>query len=487
MLPGPKPKYVSNLRPPPQLLNFSAPLQLQSDRRWRKVILSRFLLGDGSISFALGTRFGGSVIPDANETSLNELENHILPEELMRFETTEFLKEDAEEIEAERLAAIRKPIGRLIGWRADMGLTYAQFVGRTPGTDPSLSLSSGKPSIVKLRPNRTLRYPKRGRPSFNGPQPLSQHPTADDSSAGEPLNAPSKAKARGRPRRVYPMVAAAGIERSVSRDTSQDPTPEPVSQLKIDVDGPLRKRRLLSSISPELNTPIQSQNNRMGFLTHPKVIIPSKPTQKDFSNGLGDRSKAHFQPTASSSHCVSSPESLTSGRTITVERLIPANPPLIPVTFTSMSEPTEGSGTAYPPLATKGPQSTPQRSALRPKSLTPHYPTVGRENGLQKSIEKGKKPEEAWKQIHSLGSATIIDNVAAAMDRALPIMNSSQMTSIIRHPSLDAAVPQNSSNGYAEDDSSSSASSIPPYRTIVVDTSLQPTECTISTLPTGAS
>ena len=246
--------------------------------------------------------FDDSDSRDKDEVPLEEILNYVLPEELARFETTEFLREDAEEVEAERIAALRKPIGRPVGWRADMGLSYAQFVARN-GVMPDFQQ---RENPVKVRPAADARQSKRGRPSrrggpsFNGPKPLKSRSTDEESSSKELSRAISKPKVRrGRPR-IYSMVAAAGInaETSPSTEFSPDRTPSPLASVQIDAGGPpSRKRRIVfgKSPSPELqlsssiNAPVYSDNDRFGTDVQPKVVIPYRANHvEEPENGSGN-------------------------------------------------------------------------------------------------------------------------------------------------------------------------------------------------------
>lgn len=249
--------------------------------------------------------FDDSDSRDKAEVPLEEILNYVLPEELARFETTEFLREDADEATAERLAALRKPIGRPVGWRADMGLSYAQFVARN-GVMPD---SQQRENLVEVRPAADARQSKRGRPSrrggpsFNGPKPLKSRSTDEESSAQELSRAISKPKARrGRPR-LYSMVAAAGInaETSPSTEFSPDRTPSPSASVQIDAGGPpSRKRRIVfgKSPSPELqlsssiNAPAYSDNDRFGAGVQPKVVIPYRAND----GGKPENGSGNFGP-----------------------------------------------------------------------------------------------------------------------------------------------------------------------------------------------
>lgn len=480
----------------------------------------------------------------------------MLPEELARFETIEFLKEEAEEAEAERIAALRKPIGRPIGWRADLGLTYAQFTERNGGSPTPQQTDKS----INTSPNEKFRHRKRGRPrkqglpSFNGPQPLLQQSMDKDSSGVEHLEALPKPKAkRGRPR-VYSMVAAAGIGvgSSGSDDTSQD------------------------------QLPCQSYDGRVGAIAQPKVVIPfrtnhgqpfakvgehsesvtrrrcqrckiqrqrcdgGRPCQRCHRAGINAGGCIHadgvrgthrikrsasattslkspsdeyvtgsvdkgtlmekFQSTDSPSQRTSSPDSVPSGRKITIRRYPPVQSPVAldehfqpagsPSPETSSSDPlawarrieVEQNDPTERPVAgferfqpsnlssqrtspsdsimstrkvtdghfvVAGPSKTPQKAAARPSSLTPYYPSPSQRSNIKKSARRTEKEAKKSRiEGRTLDFNTINMHIAAINDRS-PLNSKAAQTNLAMGSSPSIRAPsQNGSNSYLQDEDS---------------------------------
>ena len=217
---------------------------------------------------------------------MDKILDYVTPSELERFETEEFIKEDEQEEESNRLAAIRKPKGRPVGWRADMGVTYAKFVemnvGVTQSGETEVKMFPGEfPSFSQQR-----MLSKRGK-SFGRQEPVEESSADEDSSSVTELSpAPSgsvaaKRRPRGRPR-VYSMVAAAGLGPGTgSQDgTSRDISPVQLADTSVDVGGPpSKKRRFLNptgtskSFSPELRS--HSQLVAPVSANRPQVVIPN--------------------------------------------------------------------------------------------------------------------------------------------------------------------------------------------------------------------
>ena len=172
---------------------------------------------------------------------------------------------------------------------------------------PSESKQPQKP--VKVRPVGNPGYakrgrpPKRGKPSFNGPQPLQQHSTDEDVSEADLWKTPTKPKSRrGRPR-IYSMVAAAriGAGASESGETSHDVTPPPIWALQMDAGGPPSKRRRIifgKSASPELelssdiSPPVHANNAGTAISTQPRVIIPLRSSHGELPEKDSEDSKS---------------------------------------------------------------------------------------------------------------------------------------------------------------------------------------------------
>ena len=103
-----KPTYIPNQRPPPVIHSSLPNGTAQQRERSRRIVISRFLLVDGNISFSVGTQTDGVVIPDAKEVPVAKILDHISSAELERFENQDFLDED----ERERLLPPKKSRGR---------------------------------------------------------------------------------------------------------------------------------------------------------------------------------------------------------------------------------------------------------------------------------------------------------------------------------------------------------------------------------------
>ena len=272
-----KATYIPNLRPTPELLTRSAPAPQPQDSRSQKIILKKFFSENGTTNFFLGTKFSGTLIRDSDEVPLEKILDHVTPSELERFETEEFIKEDEEEEEAIRFAAMRKPKGRPVGWRADMGVTYAQFLemngGITPSGETEINRTPGGPPGVPRQ--GVLR--KQGRP-FRNPQPIPESSADEDSS-----HVTGRRRPRGRPR-VYSMVAAAGLgpEMGSQDESSRDITPVPIAATSVDVGGPpSKKRRLfdptdLSGQQPHTDLKSHFEISASRSANKPQVVIPTR-------------------------------------------------------------------------------------------------------------------------------------------------------------------------------------------------------------------
>lgn len=252
-----KPKYIPKQRPPPEVHN-SRPSSYAASRQIgasRKVVISRFLLVDGNISFAIGTEVDGVITRDVEEIPVAEILDHVSPAELERFENQDFFDED----ERERLLPPKKPRGRP---RRDNGIVPSFSVapiGEEPSQEQSL-LPNGSIRIEKRlgRPKGTFRKNAdkltstkvsvssepsaaikraRGRPprqknlsvvipSFNGPQPQElKRITSEQSDSDKMLD--------NNPKPQYSMLIASGLGQSDTEDaTARDQSVELVPSLK---------------------------------------------------------------------------------------------------------------------------------------------------------------------------------------------------------------------------------------------------------------
>ncbi|CAD6580880.1 MAG: hypothetical protein ASARMPRED_000362 [Alectoria sarmentosa] len=269
-----KPKYISSQRPPPEVHSSLPDGAANQNERSRKVVISRFLLVDGNISFAVGTQIDGVITPDVEEVPVVKILDHVSSAELERYENRDFFDED----ERERLLPPQKPRGRprkddtivpsfnmapigeetsreqslLSGEPISIKKTgrprgsYGKKRGKFTSTAPIIqstvrrgrpigslrrgpykkadTFTSTKPSIPS-NPSATIKKP-RGRPrlqkkfsvvipSFNGPQPQEPDSTpAQESESDVTLH---------HPKPQYSMIAASGLGQSDSEEvTSRD-------------------------------------------------------------------------------------------------------------------------------------------------------------------------------------------------------------------------------------------------------------------------
>lgn len=239
-----KPKYIPNQRPPPTVHSSRPNNAANQKERARKVVISRFLLIDGNISFAIGTDLDGVITPDAEEVPVAKILDYVSPAELERFENQDFFDED----ERERLLPPKKPRGRPrkgdgiipsfntvpIGQETsreqsllpDAPILIKKKIGRPKGTfrKKAVNLTSTKPSVLS-KPSTAI---KRGRgrprrqpnlsvviPSFNGPQPQELESTPTTPSESD--------KIIKVPKPQYSMITASGLGQSDTEDvTSRD-------------------------------------------------------------------------------------------------------------------------------------------------------------------------------------------------------------------------------------------------------------------------
>lgn len=290
-----KPKYIPNHEPPPKIQSVPQDGELKSNTKSHKVILARFLLANGNISFAVGTRHGGIVTKDEKEVLLESILDHVSPYELQRFENQDFLDEDIREA----LLPTPKARGRPVGWRKDhviksaasRGASEKQAVGQKltssgksrgrprkvviPLPSPNDPLSGeGESSTRKnsiLVPFSNGPHPIEGErskralsvavPSFNGPQPIQVESSTREGSLSE-----SCATSTLPPKPQYSMVIASGLVPSddepvtsttISESREHSPELEPIA-----------KRRRLAAIPAfvdlfnlDESTPQQAREN----------------------------------------------------------------------------------------------------------------------------------------------------------------------------------------------------------------------------------
>ena len=281
LLPAAKAAYVPNLRPTPKLLTRSTPHVQSQDPRNKNVVLAKYLLVDGSITFAIGFRSEGTVNQGSQEIPFEQILNHVTPRELERFETTEFIKEDEQEEEYLRLAALRKPKGRPVGWRAEMGLTYAEFVEMNGGV-----LQSSETENVHQRPGKSSK-------SYQT-SPVA-HTFFFSAPSGPKV---ASLRRRGRPR-VYSMVVAAGLgfESGDQDETSRDITPIPVVNNASGAVGgpPSKKRRTVDRAAPRSKqfSPGVILDSEAGAATNvskPMVVVSSQGEPRPHSTSPDQRS-----------------------------------------------------------------------------------------------------------------------------------------------------------------------------------------------------
>ena len=261
-----KPKYIPNQRPPPNVHSSRPNNAANQNERARKVVISRFLLVDGNISFAIGTDIDGLITPDAEEVPVAKILDHVSPAELERFENQDFFDED----ERERLLPPKKPRGRPrkgdgiipsfdtvpIGQETsreqsllpEAPILIKKKIGRPKGTfkKKAVNLTSTKPSVLSEPSTAIKRGPGRPRrqqnlsvviPSFNGPQPQEPESTPTTLSESDKIIIDPKPQ--------YSMITASGLGQSDTEDvTSRDRSLEIL---------PSSKRRRLGTESASLD------------------------------------------------------------------------------------------------------------------------------------------------------------------------------------------------------------------------------------------
>ena len=245
-----KPKYIPNQRPPPQVHSSRPNDAARQNERPRKVVISRFLLVDGNITFAVGTEIDGVITRDAQEVPVAKILDHVSPAELERFENQDFFDED----ERERLLPPKKPRGRPRKGDKLLPSFSVAPIGKETSREQSLLPEGSIPKKKRVgRPKGTFRKKAvnepsagirkpRGRPprqrnlsvvvpAFNGPQPQNVESTPDTQSESDEV--------LDNPKPQYSMITASGLGQSDTEDqTSRDQSVEL---------GPSSKRRRLDA------------------------------------------------------------------------------------------------------------------------------------------------------------------------------------------------------------------------------------------------
>ncbi|KAL2037061.1 hypothetical protein N7G274_010188 [Stereocaulon virgatum] len=242
-----------------------------TQRESYKVILQRFLLEDGSITFALGTKNGDLVTRDANEVPLRDIFHHVTSAELERFENRDFVEADERE-EKERLLKIPR-----------------KKAPRRPRKYPIPGLISGGPAsgLDNKRPRDRPRENVVSAPSFDRPRPTLEVllPIGLGSSTPAPASASSSAIESTPRRRQYSMIAASGLappatsEEETSREVSMSVTP--------DREAPSKRRKIGSSDTVHYRASISTPVVRIPLSTRPKAsMVTPQPAQKSVAYGL---------------------------------------------------------------------------------------------------------------------------------------------------------------------------------------------------------
>lgn len=182
------------------------------------------------------------------QVELASILDFVSQDELQRFENSVYLREDAEEAEFERPAALKKPRGR-----------------PKKSADPAIQ----KPRIQSGRARgRPRKHPV---PSFDGPKLLHHESSDGDESISdefEPFKGHSIREARRKPR-VYSLVAAAGLPNESSRDVS--PTFSP--------SQPRHCQRRTSSVSSRSSSalPFDALTRKRKRSPSPDILPISEP------------------------------------------------------------------------------------------------------------------------------------------------------------------------------------------------------------------
>ncbi len=222
--------------------------------------MQRHLLADGNVAFSIGTRKDHVEKQYPFDIPLQDILDYVSPDELTRFETQEFLREDEKEEEERQLKLLRKPRGR---------------------PKKGLPASSNQPSPRDLQFETPQAGEKRGRgrprkfsgvvPSFNGPQPVATAPTTGAETTPMRLSSENSSEESDTPApRQYSMVTASGL---LPPDITEEDTSREVSAIRTQSSGiaPSAKRRKTVFNSRHDSSPMSV------LMTTPVVRIPHTP------------------------------------------------------------------------------------------------------------------------------------------------------------------------------------------------------------------
>ena len=378
------------------------------------MIVQRFLLENGNVTFAIGTKNGDVVNRDPGEVPLRKIFEFVTPAELERFENQDFIEEDERE-KQERLA---KVLRKKAPGRPRKNPLFGDKIFR------ELSMpASGL--INRKRPHGRPRRNTVSAPSFNGPQPGLEVriPTGLRTSSMVP-DSESSSEIQSTPRRQqYSMVAASGL---APPETSEEETSREVSMARTqspDVEPSSNRRKLESrgihqylapTSTPMVRIPLdvrpkaishpaqRSTQSRVVDITEDKTDIKeadtSKPLRYDGTKdsspmlGIDEERQALLRQSQSRDNQQNSPASSSSDSligSIIVPRTEQSQSQLSQATqkqadsidnpFSIKASPRSASN--LPPLRNKAGDSTsstqhtpPNKSRPRKVSLTPHFP-----------------------------------------------------------------------------------------------------------------
>ena len=476
-----KPKYIPNQRPPPQVHSSLPEGTAEQSERSRKVIISRSLLLDGNVSFAVGTQIDGVITPDAREIPIAEILDHVSPAELERYENRDFFDED----ERERLPPpTKKPRVR----RVD---------SRTRDADESAHEYSSTKSSVRSTPSTAIKG-TRGRlprqenisvviPSFNGPQPKKLKTLANAESESDDI--------LDHPKPQYSMVVASGLGQSdteymTSRDHSAelepsskkrrsgmrndfiDLSPDDDDDDKLPHPAKKTKIKILPETSPD---PIIDDSAALLRQFQARVYCPDPSTkgstiplrQSNLSSGLEDSTTPprQFHPhTRPSSLDTSSSDSLMgptprSLNPLPTQHVLPSLPGEAPPT----QRPAQRENPAKSPapylknsimvsrsprhLPTKTPPAkttSPSKFTQKKVSLTPHFPpstSFSNSKSLHGSAHSKPQPSISSSSKHgpSQSSKTTVSQSSRTMPSPLNPKPSPEHRSAPPNPSPSSA------------------------------------------------
>ena len=208
----------------------------------------------------MGTRHGEVVSPHPFDVPLENILEYVSLDELTRFETEEFLKEDEKEEEERLLRLSRKPRGRP---RKKLQPSFGQPLPRV--LLPESPWTGQKRSRGRPRKNAAVF------PSFNGPQPGQRATDAgiETSPSRHSLSSSEEESVAPR-RRQYSMIKASGL---APLETSEEETSREVSMTRpqlLNLKPPAKRRKVAPRSS------LHSNPSSQPLLT-PKVLIYQSP------------------------------------------------------------------------------------------------------------------------------------------------------------------------------------------------------------------